>query len=471
MSHSRFNAPVSTVTADAAAVQEPLETWRLALGHGGINSYPLPDRVVDGVRALQPRLIRVFLQEFFDIYPDHGRFDWTRLDPYMQALAATGAKVVAAITLKPPVLFPKVDHAVWQPNDVGEWQRVIAALVRRYSVEQPIVTHWEVGNETDIGESGGSPYLIPDAADYGEFYRMMVEPILDVFPDARVGGPAACWIDNEPLPGFIEYCKRTGLPLDFISWHLYSSDPQRHALGVKRARALLANYPGKRPETFVTEWAKGFPEIHDHEGKPAGRPLSVEDMAFESRVAAATAASALAMLEAGVDWSFYYHIWDQACDPAAFRPFFSEEGTAHMVRHWNEVPHRFGLFGVGGEARPQYFAFRLLGQLAGNRLRTTTDTPDLHLLAGHDGRRQSTLIVNYSPTESQDRIVELHHLNVDPGRKRLTVYRIDDVRHPEGGSLDLQPREQRETFVGRSFPCQIWMPRDSVALVQLEEYP
>ena len=97
-------------------------------------------RVVRGTARLKPRLIRVFIQEFFRVYPEHGRFDWSRLDPYMDALARTGAKVVAAVAIKPKPLFPAVDPAVWRPNDVAEWQRVIAALVRRYSVDRPLVT-------------------------------------------------------------------------------------------------------------------------------------------------------------------------------------------------------------------------------------------------------------------------------------------------------------------------------------------
>src|SRR5262249_25166664 len=93
--------PVATIDVDLASDQGPLEGWRHTVGHGGINPRPLLGRVVEGAVKLRPRLIRVFIQEFFAIYPDHGRFDWSRLDPYMDALAATGAKVVAAITIKP----------------------------------------------------------------------------------------------------------------------------------------------------------------------------------------------------------------------------------------------------------------------------------------------------------------------------------------------------------------------------------
>ncbi|MBI4604633.1 MAG: hypothetical protein HY721_21945, partial [Planctomycetes bacterium] len=138
--------PVADVTVDLTADLGPFEPWRHAIGHGGINAAPLPDRVVAGISRLRPRRIRVFIQEFFRVYPERDRLDWSRLDPYMDALARTGATVVAAITIKPKPLYPAVDQRVWRPNDVAEWQRVVAALARRYSVEKRIVSHWEIGN-------------------------------------------------------------------------------------------------------------------------------------------------------------------------------------------------------------------------------------------------------------------------------------------------------------------------------------
>ncbi|MCJ7822292.1 MAG: hypothetical protein MUQ26_04300, partial [Armatimonadetes bacterium] len=175
-----------------------LKWWRHALSHGGINAMPLPGRVVRGLAKLKPRLIRIFVQEHFNVYPEKGRFDWSLLDPFMDALAETGAQVVAAITIKPKVLYPTVDHTIWRPTDWGEWQRVVREMVKRYSVDRHVVSHWEIGNEIDIGESGGSPYLIPDPSDYFEYYTNTIGAVRQAWPEAKVGGPAACWVDNEP---------------------------------------------------------------------------------------------------------------------------------------------------------------------------------------------------------------------------------------------------------------------------------
>jgi hypothetical protein len=456
MSHEDRPHPVVQIRVDAAAAQGPLELWRSSLGHGGINAVPLPDRVVEGVRRLGPRLIRIFIQEFFSVYPQQGRFDWSRLDPYMDALARAGAKVMAALTIKPKPLYPSVDQAVWRPSDVGEWQRVVGEMVRRYSVEQKIVTHWEIGNEPDIGEDGGCPYLIRDPEAYGEYYAMTIEPILRAFPQAKVGGPAMAVMHHEPLPGFLKYCRRTGVRLDFVSWHLYHSDPGRHAFLVEVADLLCKELLGRRPEFFVTEWNRRL----------GG---STEDAAFDARRAAAVAAAILDMRNAGLDGSFYYHIWDQMYFPSDFEPFFSSRGVTNMIRHWNETPHRLGLFGVNGEVRPQYFIYWMLRQMGEDRLAATCDDRDVRVVAGRSGSAVCALAVNYSLERGAHRAASVRFCNIAAGPKRLTVYRVDAQRRWCPESLELQPIEQRDTYAGGELLCQVLLPADSVALIRLSD--
>ncbi|HEV8378805.1 MAG TPA: glycosyl hydrolase, partial [Tepidisphaeraceae bacterium] len=320
--------PIVNLSIDAKSDQGPLELWRHTLGQGGVNSNPLSPRVIEGTKPLHPRLVRIFLQEFFNIYPDHGKYDWSKLDPYMDSFAATGAKVVAAITIKPKVLYPQIDQKIWRPNNVQEWQQVIAALVKRYSIDKPIVTYWEIGNETDIGENGGCPYLITDPAEYVQYYKMTIEPILKTFPDAKVGGTAVANAGGQYLPQFIDHCLKEKLRLDFISWHLYSDDPDAHARLVTKYKKLLESFGAKRPEMLVTEWSKNFDAI------------SVQELAVDPRRAAIIASSIIAMTDAGLDWSFYYHLTDQHVRLDEFRPFFKDLDI--MYHHWNEVPHRFG---------------------------------------------------------------------------------------------------------------------------------
>jgi hypothetical protein len=463
-----------------------LEWWRHALSHGGINTLPLPERVVKGLAKLEPRLIRIFVQEHFNVYPERGRFDWSLMDPFMAALARTGAKVVAALTIKPKVLYPKVDHSIWRPTDWSEWQRVVREMVKRYSVDQQVVSHWEIGNETDIGENGGSPYLITDPKKYLEYYNNTIKAVLEAWPEAKVGGPAACWVDNEPLVGLVKLCRETNTQLDFISWHLYSDDPSQHALGVAKGKELLRDWPGTRPEMFITEWSKSFEK------------LSYEELAFEPRRAAIIAASALAMMEAGLDWSFYYHVWDQTFYSEPFRPFFSEAGIHMMETHWNKSPHRFGFFGVGEEVRPQYFVYQMLSRMGEERIAAKVEGDGLRALAARGARHVGLMLVNLvearrpedgAPTEGASaassrsnegasalkyrgnggRVVTAHFSRLSHGRKMLTVHRIDAGQRWDAEALELTPVERREVWTSDEFHCQVYLPGDSVAMVKLEE--
>jgi len=224
---------------------------------------------------------------------------------------------------------------------------------------------------------------------------------------------------------------------------------------VDRYRTLLgAKFPARRPELLVTEWNKGFERI------------SVEEQAFAPRRAAAAAAAILAMTEARVDGSFYYHLWDQVCDPADFRPFFRRPEI--MYHHWNEVPHRFGLFGVGQEVRPQYFVYLMLGRLTGRRVRARSAAEDLRALAAQDRGRSSVLLVNYGLPASRDIVATVRFTGLTAGRKRLTVWRIDGARAWSARELELLPTERREVAVQANFACQVASPADSVSLVVLE---
>ena len=452
---------MTRIAIDAQAAVGTLDAWRHSVGHGGINALPLPERVIKGMNKLKPRWIRIFIQEFFAIYPDHGRFDWSCLDPYMDALARTGARVVAAMTIKPKPLYPEIDHSLWRPRDVSEWQEVVRRLVQRYSVEKPIVTHWEIGNEPDIGEAGGSPYLIRDPQAYSEYYALTVRPILEAFPQARVGGPAMASLLSEPLPGLIRFCKQTGTPLDFLTWHLYHSDPSLHAYQVRAARLLASELP-KPPELMVTEWST-FPGAWN-QGEST---LSTEEQAFDPRRAAMAAATILEMRNAGLDGSFYYHLWDQVCDARDFAPFFSPQGVANMLHHWNEAPHRLGLFGVNGEVRPQYFVYQMLARLGETQIAASADDADVHVLAGQDADGISVMLVNHSLDAQRDRVATCCFSNLEAGAKQLTVYRVDHQQRWDADHLELLPVEQRQTYTQHTFQCQIGLPANSVALVKL----
>src|SRR3954468_22957957 len=282
---------------------------------------------------------------------------------------------------------------------------------------------------------------------------MTIEPILKVFPQAKVGGTAVANAGGNYLPQFIEHCLKEKLRVDFISWHLYSDNPDSHAGLVNKYKKLLEPFGEKRPEMLVTEWSKNFD------------PISLQELAMDPRRAAIIASSIISMTDARLDWSFYYHLADQHARIDEFKPFFANPDI--MYHHWNEVPHRFGLFGVGGEVRPQYFVYQMLSRMSGTRLKAVSDVKDIRLLASRDEKTISILASNFSMQDSTDYLAKIRLTSLNPGPMTLTVYRIDRSNSWSNDKLEMIPNETRDIDVKENFSFQVLFPADSVTLILL----
>jgi len=360
---------------------ELLEIDRFALGQGGLSEDPMwADRAAE-IRALRPRLIRLFIQEYFDLLPERGRYHFKILDQSVDLITGAGATPLMCIAFKPKLLFPVVDHKVVDPNDYDEWEKLIYNLVKHYRERGAGIRYWEVSNEPDIGESGGCPYLFTPE-NYRRYYARTVAAILRADPEARVGGPALANYKSPILPSLLEFCEKEKAPLHFVSWHTYQSDPIKIRASIDEVKALLKKHPSLHPETILNEWNMS---LSNPSLDPRFQPCFIAEVAWQ-------------MNEAGLDYSCYYHIRDYHVRPEVFSKFMSLDGTAFMARWWNQMPQFDGLFDFQNRVRPAYFAFKLLSRLSGHRLRLQSSDPYLHGFAAYDERLQAfnILVWNFS---------------------------------------------------------------------------
>jgi len=346
-----------------------LEMDRMGLGQGGLSEEPMwADRIPE-VRALRPRFIRLFVQEYFDLLPERGRYHFDALDRSVDTILAAGAKPLMCLCFKPRALFPEINQDVVEPNDYGEWERLIFALVKHYQERGSGIRYWEIGNEPDIGEDGGCPYRFKPES-YVRYYQHTASAILRADPKARVGGPALASVRSPILPALLDSAALEGTPLHFISWHIYTSDPKAVRGTIEYARSLLAKHPSLKLETFLDEWNM---DLLNPPLDPRFQPCYIVEAVWQ-------------MLDAGLDYSCYYHIRDWHVDPDKFARFMSPQGTAFMARWWNRMPQFDGLFDYQNRVRPSYFAFKLLSRLSGTRLRLDSDHPSVHGFAAFDER-------------------------------------------------------------------------------------
>jgi hypothetical protein len=371
----------ATVRVNFGEKSGTLDIQRIALGQGGLSAEPMWDDRMAEIRALRPKLIRLFLQEYFDLLPERGRYHFDTLDRSVDLILKTGAKPLMAIAFKPRVLFPVTDQDVVFPNSWTEWQELVYRLVKHYKDRGAGIRYWEVANEPDIGEDGGCPYRFkPDS--YVDYYQHTAAAILRADPDARVGGPALANVRSPLLPALVEAAAGGKVRLHFVSWHIYSSEPARVRGTIDYVNGFLAKYPSVKVETFLDEWNMSLSNpVRD----PRFQPAYVTETAWQ-------------MLDAGLDYSCYYHIRDYYVDHENFSRFMSPQGAAFMARWWNRMPQFDGLFDYQNVVRPAYYAFKLLSRLTGDRLRLESSDNKVHGFFTYDPlyRTHNLLVWNFS---------------------------------------------------------------------------
>lgn len=234
----------------------------------------------------------------------------------------------------------------------------------------------EIWNEPDLAR------FWPDSntvLDYYAFYAEPARALKEEFPDLKVDGPAAtqaaCFLrqGRRWLHNFLSYVREEDAPLDFVSWHLYSNDPQDFAEAVTFYTQELEVTGFGEAEIHVTEWNTDTRELPD---------ASPEAAALRSgaKGAAILTAAWIAMQEGGVDVATFC----RGVDPEPGLPFF------------------YGLFFGDGSPKRVALAFSLWSQLASYSQRLAVQTAPQGLLwvlaRENTAGRRALLVAN--PEES-----------------------------------------------------------------------
>jgi hypothetical protein len=400
------------IAVDASAPGVPIRLERYALGQGGLADVPIFASHEENLRWLEVKVIRLFIQEYFDVYPAHGVYHWDTLDASVESILRAGAKPLMSICIKPPALYPEINQDKVHPSDYAEWEELIYRMVRRYNIEKGNgIEYWEVFNEPDIGESGGCPgRFTPE--DYCTYYEHTVRAIRRADPKAKVGGPALAYHKSPLLPALLDLCSKKGVPIDFVSWHYYTDDPQVIVKSIHYVQDLLAKHPKLRCRTVFDEWniSLGWDRTYH-----AFQPCFICEATFQ-------------FLEAGLDLSCYYHIRDFHVSGEKFARFMSPAGNRFMTFWWNVMPQFHGLFDYQGHMRPSYFIFKMLSHLKGDRLSVRIKDSTVKCLAAYDPHFEvaNILIWNFALDSPPKRRVKLSVTGL-PGKKWRYYRRLLDA--------------------------------------------
>lgn len=332
--------------------------------------------------------------------PRNYYFDQT--DQYLQTIRECGSDIM--YRLGTSIEFCKPRRFSVPPADYEKWSEICLNIVRHYNAGWKNgffwdIKYWEVWNEPDDGgNSEGSYMWNGDVQQFIDLYDITVRKIKKEFPDVKVGG-ASFWkyYNNAPDPArhtfrreFLEACAERKLPLDFLSWHRYSSE------------AL--------PFDLIDE--------------PIAARKELDELGFTETELHNT------------EWH-YIHSWN------AFYNVNGEHGTgsitsaAHytsVLTAWQDTPMDMGYFyTIGGEGMfapiyiarlmPLYYGMKAFTEITHfpDRVTAVSDTENLRILAGKGENNTFGVLISSFKTAPETLELDLKGAAVSD----ITVYRVD----------------------------------------------
>ena len=319
-----------------------------------------------------------------------GSYHFAPTDDYLKSILAVGSGVM--YRLGESIEHTPRKYYVHEPPDFDHWAKICLGIIGHYNEGWAEGFHFnlryfEIWNEAEIGAAQWDG----NSEDYYRLYATAAKTIKTRYPTLMVGGPAAAGLGQlegdrltlaPHLRGFLEYCRKQSLPLDFLSWHMYAADPAAPVRGTAGLRRVLDEYGFQKTEIHLNEW--NYLPNNDW-GAVFGRNGAQMQRSFEDaggpQGAAFVACVLLGLQDAPLDMANFY-TGDNGC---------------------------WGLFNVFGVPKKTYHAFRAFKALVDHPDRVLAEggkPGELNAVAGLSTDRRELAIV-VSNFKSTDRRIEL----------------------------------------------------------------
>lgn len=199
------------------------------------------------------------------IFPDFSKdpydprsYDFVLTDNYLKEVIKGGSKIFYRLGSR--IEHSIVKYGTRKPADFRKWAVICEHIIRHYTAGWANgyhwdIQYWEIWNEADLSSGkenkktwGGSD------EEFFEFYRIAALHLKKQFPHLKIGGPALAgnldWMKN-----FLAAMTRDErVPLDFFSWHIYTSDPEGAVRKSEKIRNILNSYGYNQTESILNEW-------------------------------------------------------------------------------------------------------------------------------------------------------------------------------------------------------------------------
>lgn len=291
-------------------------------------------------------------------------YNFSYIDQIYDGLLADGVRPFVELSFMPQKMAanPKSIFDFWYkpnispPKDYTRWDAMIDAfarhLIERYGIDEVETWYFEVWNEPNIGFWGGKPYQ----STYYELYEHSARAIKQVNARLRVGGPStaqAAWAGE-----FIEHCKQKGVPLDFVSSHVYANDSSNkmfhNDIPIARDK-MVCRAVRKVSDEIKSSSMPQLPLIFSEYNASYANEPNITDSVYMGPWLATTISQCDGLTEAMSYWSFS-DVFEEGGVPKT--PFYGGFGLVAE----NDIP------------KPAFNAFALLHRLGQMRLKSDSDS-------------------------------------------------------------------------------------------------
>jgi xylan 1,4-beta-xylosidase len=309
-------------------------------------------------------------------------YDFIQSDYYLKTITDLGINIIFRLGYSAE--YKTAVHHNDPPASYEKWANIAAHIVRHYNDgwangQKANIKYWEIWNEPD-----GHSFWAGTPEQLYQLYDVTARRLKILDPSLKVGGPALA-SNLTFLEGFMKYAQEHQSPIDFVSWHIYTQDPDEVARRANKVHDLAVRYGYPKAESILDEWNYG-PSKWQKLFVDAQASRTYFDATQDAHGAAFDATVLIGLQDAPVDIATFY------------------SGTTLM----------WGLFTSSGAPQKPYFAFLAFRRLLDSPNRLSVDVaPDaaVKVLAGiSDDKRTVRVLMSNPSKESRTVQIQLDNL-------------------------------------------------------------
>lgn len=316
--------------------------------------------------------------------PENYDFHYT--DEYIASIIEAGAQIVYRLGVT--IEWGSKKYTSNPPKDFEKWARICEHIIKHYNCGwnngfHYDIQYWEIWNEPE-----NPPMWSGTREQFYNLYEISSKYLKSKFPDIKIGGYGSCGFYaafrdglsdfyKSFLPYFEDFlimCRQKDCPLDFFTWHIYTSDISEIEKSQKYVKEMLNKYGFDKTESHLNEWNYGS------EGGGFDKMDTMTGAAF-------CTSALISMQQCGIDLSQYYCLSTRS----------SYNGFMNLRTH---------------DLTSTAYVFAAFNKLlyAENETRVISDTESIRVLSSFDGQALVFLISNYN-NDNNNLNLNLEHFN------------------------------------------------------------